>query len=60
MLWLGYALKEFLHLARFGTLTNYPSASNLKCNTYQEVMCCDGNELQTLEHGRARDDPDGA
>ena len=25
------------------------SASNMKCNTCREVMCCDGNELQTLE-----------
>ena len=23
--------------------------SNLKCNTFREVMCCDGNELQTPE-----------
>ena len=37
----------------------YGADSNLKCNTFREVMCCDGNELQALEHGRAHDDPDG-
>ena len=25
------------------------AASNPKCNTYLEIMCCHGNELQTLE-----------
>ena len=48
LLALGLARHEMEELLASGVLIP-SSASNMKCNICPEVMCCDGNELQTLE-----------